>query len=171
MPISTHPPLHFIMAAVHGPSIASHPSGFQPHNSRMAFHPQPAQPTVRIIVNASFSSFLSHFCLGSSTAQATSGSLKTRSLLWAREYGSPVCSVYHAFVCVSRVPSNVFGFKYETTVFHRLRSPQDQASLLGYVCGPRPPTASESPLSHCSWIVWPSPLPLSFHDRIKGDMR
>ena len=89
----------------------------------------------------------------------------------SHEHSSPVYRFYHAFDCVSRVPSNVFWFKYEATVFHRLRSPQDEASLLGYICGPCPPTVPESLLSHCPWIVWPPPLPLSFHDRIKGDVR
>ena len=89
----------------------------------------------------------------------------------SHEHSLPVYQFYHAFDCVSRAPSNVFWFKYKATVFHRLRSPQDEASLLSYICGPCPPTVPESPLAHCPWIVWPPPLPLSFHDRIKGDVR
>ena len=89
----------------------------------------------------------------------------------SHKYSSPVYRFYHVFDCVSRVPSNIFWFKYEATVFHRLRSPQDEASLLGYICSPCPPTVPESLLSHCLWIIWPLPLPLSFHDRIKGDVR
>ena len=41
--------LHLIMVAVHGPSIAAHPTGFQAHNMPgpwMGFHPALAQPTV-----------------------------------------------------------------------------------------------------------------------------
>ena len=87
------------------------------------------------------------------------------------KHSSPVYRFYHVFDCMSRVPSNVFWFKYKAAVFHRLRSPQDEASLLGYICGSCPPTVPESPLSHCPWIVWPPPFPLSFHDRIEGDVR
>ena len=117
---------------------------------------------------------LTYIYSGSPTAQTTGGDagwIKTWSLLRPWEHGPPLCSVHHAFVCVSWVPSHLIWFKHKAPVFHSLCLAQDETPLFGNICCPCPPATAQGQISYCLWLIGPSSLHQHVHDRLQGDLR
>ena len=79
--------------------------------------------------------------------------------------------VHHPSFCLPRVPPVIVQFDDQTTTFHSLCTPQDQAPSLSHVRRTRPLAATEGAIPDCSGIVRSPPLYIGLHARIQGHLR
>ncbi len=84
---------------------------------------------------------------------------------------SLMCSIYHTSLRLSRESTRGQSITSQTTILHRVRIPQDEATPFCHLRCTYPSAAAQSSFSHCSWFLWAPTISVCLHDCVQNYLR
>jgi len=79
--------------------------------------------------------------------------------------------IHHPPLRLPRVAPVLFWLDVEAALFDRVRSPSDETTPLGHVCGPCPSSTTQGSFPHRTGIIRPSSLRIRVHVGQQGHLR